>query len=269
MEFLKKHYEKLILSLVLLALAVVAVLLFVQVGSFKESLESQLNTRTTGKHKELAPADLNTNLLKQLRSTVQVPLGTPRPTFNGPRWRRAANGDAVPDTTRSDQGPAGISALTTMPLYLSVEFAKTVGTTEAPRYEFLIGREFEKAVNKRGNLTLSARAGEGVRLPSQKTDLFRLAEVKGAPAEPTELVIQLTEGNERASVIPHKPFRRVMGYSAAFTYGSEKRSFKNVRVDDSLPLSGVTYKVVAITENELVLSAPNKVRTNIKAMPNQ
>lgn len=269
MEFLKKHYEKLALSLVLLALAVVAVLLFVQVGSFKESLEKQLTTRTTGKKRELIPADLSTNqmLLKQLSANIRAPLGGDHPTFNSPRWRRAANGDAVPDTTRTDQGPAGISGLTTTPLYLTVDFSKTAGPAESLRYEFVIGREFEKSAAKRGVLTLSTKLNEGVRLPSQKSDLFRLIEVKGTPAEPTELIIQLTDGNERASVATHKPYRRVMGYSAAFTYGTEKRSYKNIRVDDTVPLSGIAYKVVAISEGEVVLSAPNKVRSNIKAMP--
>ena len=271
MEFLKKHYEKLIFSLVLLALAVVAVLLFVQVGSFKESLESQLTNRTTGKKKELQPADLTTNqmLLKQLRGTIRLPLGGTHPIFNAPRWRRAANGDVVPDTSRTDQGPAGISGLTTSPLYQSVDFSRAIGTPEALRYEFVIGREYEKNATKRANLTLSTKPGEGIRLPSQKTDLFRLVEVKGPPAEPTELVIQLTDGNERASVAPRKPYRRVMGYSAAFTYGNEKRNYKNIRVDDTVPLSGTSYKVVAISDGELVLSAPNKVRSNIKAMPIQ
>ena len=271
MESLKKHYEKLIFFLVLFALAVVAVLLFVQVGSFKESLDNQLTKRTTGKKKDLRPVDLSTNemLLKQLSAAIRVPLGGDHPIFNAPRWRRAANGDVVPDTARADQGPAGISALTTTPLFLSVDFKGTAGTPDALRYEFVIGREYEKLATKRGNLTQSAKPGEGIRLLPQKSDLFRLVEVKGPPAEPAELVIQLTEANERASVALHKPYRRVMGYSAAFTYGNEKRTYKNIRVEDTVPLSGISYKVVAISEGELVLSAPNKVRTNIKAMPPQ
>ena len=267
MDFLKKHYEKAILSLVLLALAVVAVLLFVEVGTFKTNLDDQLKNRTGVKKKELHATDLTSNqaVLKRLATAIEVPLGGDHPAFNATRWKKTANGDAAPDNSRANQGPAGISGATTAPLYLSVEFGKAAGTAEAPRYEFIIGREFEKQAAKRGNMTLSAKVTEGIRLPGQKSDLFRLLEVKGAAMEPGELSIQLTAGNERATVAPKRPYRQVMGYSAQFTYGVEKRLFRNVRVDDSLPLSGVTYKVVAISEGEIVISAPNQVRSTIKA----
>lgn len=267
MEFLKKHYEKAVLSLVLLALAVVAVLLFVEVGSFKANLDDQLKNRTGVKKKELQPIDLSGNqaVLKRLSSSIQVPLGGDHPVFTATRWRKTPTGDVVPDTSKANQGPAAIGAVTTMPLYLTIDFTKSAGTPDSLRYEFAIGREFEKQANKRGTLTLSARVGEGVRLPGQKTDLFRLLEVKGSPAEPTELVIQLTAGNERAVLGPKRPFRQVMGHAAQFVYGLEKRAFKNIRVDENLPLSGTTYKVVSISESDFVISAPNQVRTTIKA----
>ena len=111
---------------------------------------------------------------------------------------------------------------------------------------------------------MSARVGEGIRLPGQKSDLFRLSEIKGSPNDPTELTIQLTSDNERAVLAPKRPFREVMGHAAHFSYGLEKRQFRNVRVDDSLPLSGTTYKVVSISEGALVISAPNQVRSTIK-----
>lgn len=267
MDFFKKHYEKAVLSLVLLALAVVAVLIFVEVGTFKQNLDEQLKNRTGVKKKELKVVDLSADraVLKRLSAPVDVPLGGDHPVFTGTRWKKTSSGDAAPDTSRANQGPAGISGLTTSPLYLSVEFSKAAGTPDAPRYEFVIGRDFEKQPAKRGNLTLSAKPGEGIRLPGQKTDLFRLLEVKGPPMEPTDISIQLTSGNERAVVGARKPYRQVMGHSAQFTYGVEKRVFRNVRVDDSLPLSGVTYKVVAITDGEIVISAPNQVRSTIKA----
>lgn len=267
MDFLKKHYEKAVLSLVLLALAVVAVLLFVEVGSFKAHLDDQLNHRTGGKKKEFVPTDLTGSqaTMARLSAPIQVPLGGDKAAFTASRWRKTASGDVAPDTSRANQGPAGINGLAITPLYLTIDFTKVAGTPDSPRYEFAIGREFEKQAAKRGISTISARPGEGVKLPGQKNDLFRLLDVKGPPAEPTELTIQLTSGNERPTVAPRKPFRQIMGYAAQFQY--EKRVFKNVRNEDSLPLSGTTYKVVAITESEFVISAPNLVRTTIKATP--
>jgi len=264
---LKKHYDKLVLSLVLFALAVVAVLLLVEVGSFKSHLDDQLKDRTGGKKKAFTPTDLTSYqaMMARLSAPIQVPLGGDKAAFTASRWKKTPAGDVAPDTSRANQGPAGINGLTITPLYLTIDFAKVAGTPDSPRYEFAIGREFEKQAAKRGTLTLSARPGEGLRLPGQKSDLFRLLEVKGSPTEPAELTIQLTSSSDRPTVAPRKPFRQVMGYSAQFQYGTEKRIFKNVRNEDSLPLSGTTYKVVAITESELVISAPNLVRTTIKA----
>jgi len=266
MDLLKKHYEKIVLSLVLLALAVVAVLLFVEVGTFKANLDDQLKNRTGVKRKELQPLDLSTNqaVLRQLASKIQVPLGGEHQAFTADRWRKLPSGEVVPDVSKANQGPAGISGLTVTPLYLTIEFSKTAGTADSPRYEFVIGREFEKQAAKRGNLTLSTRVGEGLRLPGQKSDLFRLLEIKGPPSEPTELTIQLTADNERALVAPKKPYRQLMGHAAQFVYGLEKRPYRNVRVDDKLPLSGTTYKVVSISSGALVISAPNQVRSTIK-----
>lgn len=267
MDFLKKHYEKAVLSLVLLALAVVAVLLFVEVGTFKTNLDDQLKNRTGVKKKELRPVDLTGNqaVLKRLSSSIDVPLGGDHPTFTATRWKKMANGGVAPDNSRANQGPAGIANAITTPLYLTVDFSKVAGTPDSPRYEFVIGREFEKQTSKRGNSTLSVKVSEGLRLTGQKSDLFRLLEVKGNTMEPSELSIQLTAGNDRVTVSPKRPYRQIMGYAAQFVYGTEKRVFRNVRVDDTLPLSGVNYKVVAITEGEIVISAPNQVRSTIKA----
>jgi len=268
MDFLKKHYEKLILSLVLLSLAAVAVLLFVQVGSFRENLDRQLQARTGGKKKELKQTDLSASQasLKKLSAKIQLPLGGDHPVFNAIRWRKTPTGDVLPDLTKTTQGAAGISDLVTVPLYLSVDYVKSAGGSDSLRYEFLIGREFEKQVNKRSNLTLSARVGEGIRLPGQKSDLFRLLEVKGPPAEPTELEVQFTAGNERAVITPRKPHRQVMGYSAQFVYGTEKRAYKNIRAEDTLQLSGTPFKVVAVTQDEFVIAAPNLARSTIKTV---
>ena len=266
MELIKKHYEKIVLSLVLLALAVVAVLIFVEVGSFRENLESQLKNRTGVKKKELATVDLSTDeaVLRQLASSVQVSLGGQHPLFGGIRWIRRPSGAVVPDTSAATQGPAGIADLILSPLQLTIDFTRVAGTPDSPRYEFVIGREFEKQKSKRGNVTLSTRVGEALRLPGAKSELFRLLEVKGSATDPSELLIQLPAGDERVIVAPRRAYRKIMGYAAQFTYGPEKRPFRSVRVDDTLSLSGSNYKVVSISDSELVISAPNQLRSSIK-----
>jgi len=50
------------------------------------------------------------------------------------------------------------------------------------------------------------------------------------------------------------PFRRVDGYLADLRYDPEKRTFLNRRVGDRLVIASEEYNIVAITENEVVVS---------------
>ena len=58
MQFLKKHYEKLVLSLVLLGLAVVAILLTFKVEGVKKELEEKGRRRITAKQEAVKATDL-------------------------------------------------------------------------------------------------------------------------------------------------------------------------------------------------------------------
>ena len=78
---------------------------------------------------------------------------------------------------------------------------------------------------------------------------------------------QLIETRERFILTKEKDFRKPFGYAADLR--SEGKDFPAKRVDDALNLSGVTYKIVAIGKDELVVSAPNQVRTTIAAVPAQ
>jgi hypothetical protein len=61
MEFLKKHYEKLILSVVLLGLAAVAAGLPLKVNQEKEKEEARKNDLINPTVKPFPPVDLATN----------------------------------------------------------------------------------------------------------------------------------------------------------------------------------------------------------------
>src|SRR5207253_22210 len=61
MEFLKKHYEKLILSVVLLGLAAVAATLPMKVNEEKQKEEDRKNSLIGAKVEPLKPVDLTTN----------------------------------------------------------------------------------------------------------------------------------------------------------------------------------------------------------------
>ncbi len=52
-----------------------------------------------------------------------------------------------------------------------------------------------------------------------------------------------------------QPFRRIDGYMVDLKYAPENKTWTNRRVGASLSFNGEDYNIVAITENEVVLSA--------------
>lgn len=257
MDFLKKHYEKVILSIVLLAVAAAAFLLTVSVGEVKQSLEEQLAQKVQKKGAVLPPLDLSTNqaVLAHASQRMKLVLDGPHNTFNPGSWEKAG------ENLRRKPGKGGLAGLAivrTTPLNLVLTFKGVAGLAESPRYQISVAREFEKVPSKRQPVITSLSAGG-------KDSLVQLVEVKGPKEDPTELVCELVETRERFTLSKTKDFRKPFGYAADLR--SEGKDFLAKRVDDSLVLSGVTYKIVAIGKEELVVSAPNQVRTTIAAVP--
>ena len=259
MDFLKKHYEKLVLSIVLLAVAVAAFLLTVQVGNVKQTLADQLQQKIVKKGAVLPPINLSTNqaIASRAAARIKVVLDGPHNTFNPGSWEK------TPDGLRRKPGKAGLAGLSitrVIPLNLVVAFKAVAGTAGEYRYQYSVIREFEKVPASRQARIKSLNLGA-------KDDLIHLVEVKGPKEDPTELVCELVETRERFVLTKDKDFRKPFGYAADLR--SEGKDFLAKRVDDALNLSGVTYKIVAIGKDELVVSAPNQVRTTIAAVPAQ
>ncbi len=259
MDFIKKHYEKLVLSVVLLAVAVAAFLLVVEVGNVKQMLADQLQQRTTTKGAPLKPVDLSTNqaVVNRLAARIQFSLDGDHNTFNPGTWDKSGDG------LRRKPGRAGLAGLTitrVTPLNLVIAYKGVAGTEEEPRYQFSMTKEYEKQPSQRRLQTFSLTQGA-------KDRGIQLIEVRGPRSAPTELVCELIDSRERFVVGPDKDFKKAFGHSADLR--SEGRDFPAKRVDDSLVLAGVTYKIVAIGKDELVVSAPNQVRTTIAASPAQ
>jgi hypothetical protein len=259
MDFLKKHYEKLVLSVVLLAVAVAAFLLTVEVGNVKQTLAEQLEQKIIRKGAPLPPLNLTTNEAAASRASasVKVVLDGEHNTFNPGAWEKSNEG------LRRKPGKAGLAGLTiarVIPLNLVIGFTGVAGTEEAPRYQLSVAREFEKLPAKRRATITSLNAGA-------KDSLLQIIDVKGPKMDPTEILCELMETRERFVLTKEKTFRKTYAYAADLR--SEGKEFPGKRVDDPLVLSGVTYKIVAIGKDELVVSAPNQVRTTIAAVTAQ
>ena len=86
------------------------------------------------------------------------------------------------------------------------------------------------------------------------------AALSGAVYVPVELYELLA----RVTLAKDKPFNKNLAFAADLRYEVENKNFTGKRPDETVLLSGVSYKVVAIGKDEAVVSAPNQVRTVVK-----
>lgn len=259
MEFLKKHYEKLVLSVVLLVVAGVAFWLTQTVSQVKTSLEEQLQTKVRGAKKPFQPVDLTNAVvaIQQFSKPAQLDLAQPHDLFNSERWIRGADGLPKPDPRR--ELSTALKLMGTKPLSLVLTYVDVVGIGDPIRYQFSIEQQHAKKPSDRRQVTLSLTEGT-------KNNYFRLVEVRGSKDKSTEVVVELVSGGDRVVLTKGKPFQKTMGYTADLRY--EARDFLNKRADETLSVAGTTYKIVAISRDELVVSAPNGTRTSVKLSTN-
>lgn len=266
MQFLKKHYEKVLLSIVLLGLAAAAAALPWQVSHERDRLEEiGRNLTVKVKAKPFKPLDdwLSTNrtVLARIESPLNVELSGTHNLFNPVPWKKLPNGGLIPIRSGDEIGPGAVKIVQIHELNLNVTFAETIPPTtpgDPTKYRVIVENETEH--NPRPNPRTTS-------LKTPRNDLFELLSVQGDANDPTALVIKLKDDYEAITVAKDKPYSRPIGFAADLVYPPGKQKFDNKRPKDQIKLDEdpETYKIVAITRNEVVLSADsNKRRTVIK-----
>lgn len=268
MQFLKKHYEKVLLSIVLLGLAAAAAALPWQVSRERDRLEEiRRNLTVKVKPKPFKPLDdwLSTNrtVLARLESPLNIELSGQHNLFNPVPWKKlpGSGNQIVPIRTGDELGPGAVRIAKIHALSLSVSFKAVEAGAEAgapAKYVVSIQRDTDR--NPRPTTRTTSMA-------TPRNDLFELLSVEGPTNQPTALVIKLKERNEAIRVAHDEPFVYIVGYAADLVYPPGKQTFNNKRKDDQIRLDDdpELYKIVAITSDEVVLSADsNKRRTVIK-----
>jgi hypothetical protein len=258
MEFLKKNYEKVILSVVLLGLAVAAGLLLTQVAEENRRLEDVRNLNLTTAPQELEPMDTSTNLalMNRIQRVAPVVLSGTNNLFNPVTWQRRGDNRMVRIDTGAEVGPQALKIEETKPLYFRVSFAGRNEQGGITQYSFKIQREGATRPGDRGLVTRAFTT-----VGSDNAGLL-LREMR-PPQEPTEFVFESTDDKSEVLVGVGRDFERVMGYLVTLRYEPDNRLFREKRVNDTLNLDGETYKIVAITESSVTVEAPNRKRTTV------
>lgn len=255
MEFIKRHYEKIIMSVVLLCLLGVAVWLPRMIGAANESINVQAGSEPPNRPWKATDFTAQSNALAQLKQPVEVKLagGTPpeyHNLFNPVTWKLTSSNTLVKVYV---EGSGALVAKDIRPLYMTVAFDRVAGTG----YYFY----YQKESGRKHNVYLHVKDTAKV----QNQPVFKLLAIKGTPEDPTEFSIEMLDTQEVIPVTKAVPFQKIDGYVADLTYPPEPNvNLKNKHVGDTVVLDGETYKVIAITKNAVrVQATSNDKQTTI------
>jgi hypothetical protein len=259
MDFLKKNYEKVLLSVVLLGLTVAACGLPFIIQAKRDALAAYI-AGNKSKVKPIPPLDLAglEAAIQRAQTPIKLDYTTKHNLFNPVTWKKLADGSLKKEVTGTEEGPDALQVTGIKPLYLEVSFDSQSGTG----YLLKIERQAALSEGKR-------HSGAFVS-PGSKGDLLSWQGVKGPPDKPTELDLVWNETGETIAVTPDKPFRRVDGFAADLKYPMEANKIWTDRRVGSRPLqfANGTYNIVVITESNVVVSAEsNKKKTTIPFHP--
>lgn len=269
MDFLKKHYEKVLLGLVLLGLAAGAVFLILMIPTERAALRAQSEEIIKRPAKPLEALDLSqaTALIGRTGGGNCLDLATSNKVFNSLPWLRKGedNNTLQKMALGNEIGIEAVQVTGIRPLYTTIAF-ESVRPAPAEggewRYDLTVEKEAAAKAAQRTRKHIPAAL-------NGKTETFVIREIKGPVDNPSELVIELVETGERVSVSKDKPYKHVDGYMADFKYPPDNKTWKDQRVGAGGPgtvpitISGESYIVVAIGKNEVVFSA----KSNNKKTP--
>ena len=225
MDFLKKHYEKVLLGVVLLGLAVAVAFLPFKIASEKQTLEDMRNHLIHPKVKPLTNLDLTLpdTVLKRAAAPAMVDFSAPNKLFNPMPWQKAADGRLI-KVDATNIGPNAVTITKMVPLYLKLTLNDVTTMESGARCK--IGIENEAAPNLRD------RKKQKYCKLGDKNETFTLRDIKIAPDNPTNatVVLELNDTAQRVTVTKDQPFRRIDGYMVDLKYAPETKTWTSRRV---------------------------------------
>ncbi|MFA6545592.1 MAG: hypothetical protein WCS99_14330 [Limisphaerales bacterium] len=275
MEFLKNHYEKIVLGLMLLLMATGAVVLVLQVGSAQEELDKFRNITLEGEGK--GPSGVNmTNRMKALNSFTnppQVEFVSVHKVFNPDTWYVDTNGNFVAGVN------VGVRRLLVQQItsqHLKLELVSIGGSPERPSVKVSVVKEFGKTLGEQGkkSVTLSLNTTNSINTLDASRKLVLLAREIGGTPEMPEVRFELLEpGKEpvQFTMTKAKGFTIVVDHVAHIVYPVETNFvWRAARKDTPLVFAGDTNIVVEITTSNVVVKAvSNDKPTTIPLGPAQ
>jgi hypothetical protein len=250
------HHEKIVLSVMLLLLGIAVWILWQETQHEAEKLRQFETGLVRGKIHGVRDAGAflaaNRALIDEARAQRSLELAGPHNLFNPVKWQRRPDGPLLKVQTSKDAGPDALVISKTRPLYFSIT-PERVGP-EGSCY-MAISNEVTGVLPKDRKVYVSSSFINRTNLSSY----FLLREIQNPTNNPV-WVVELTDpksDEERSVKIPKDgSYQRIEGWEAELKYPPGSKTFSKLRVGTNyvLRLEGEDYKVVAITEKEVVLS---------------
>jgi len=252
MELLKNHYEKIILGVVLLALAGVAAWMPMKIQADKAERDRVVQI-SQSEPPVIEPSDLG-----PAREILAKAKNPPTSEFSGKHnlvnpviWIRTPDGTLEKHDDPEGYGASRVVVEAVQPLNFVIEYEKATGTG----YNFQVTREqAERAVDRRRRVYYASPR-------SRRNDVFTLKEVRGPEEDPLAFELEINDTAESVVVSRSMPYRATNGYSADLSFPLEKKTWKDVRVQQPLIFGGDTNIVVDINPNEVLLRAVSNEKT--------
>lgn len=258
MEFLKKHYEKLILSIVLLGLAAVAATLPMKVNQEKQKEEERKNSLINPVVKAYPPVDLTTNqtVLAKVKTPIKFDIAGKHNLFNPVPWTERQNGEMV-----KMQGNAGLDALEVTainPLQMIMTLDNVVpvaGPNGAQEFKY------EVTVVRQG-ATKNPKQGRAMSVNMSAAGIGILKAVQGPPDNPTGLVMIMDNPSRTQVVISKdKPHIEIIGYAADLKCTLPPLDKKGAKMGDTIILGTDVYTVRTIDKESVTLQDKRTQKT--------
>lgn len=255
MDFLKKHYEKLLLGVMLVGLIGVLVFMLFYIAADKTEMAQKGNNYTAPRARGLTNLDMT--LLEGTSARVQslynLDLESSNKLLNPMEWQREPDGTVI-EANRTGLGMVDVTNIT--PLYTIVSLDSVITNELGVRYLIKVERQAASQPAKRRLVPHYVSKGEKANAD------FALVAVKGPEDNPDSLSVRMVDSGEEVTIAPNKPFRRVDGYMADFNYDPERRVFHGRRTGDHVAFGGQDYAVVDITKDEVVLQDQSNQKKN-------
>ncbi|MBL9126876.1 MAG: hypothetical protein JNL97_04485, partial [Verrucomicrobiales bacterium] len=218
------HYEKIILSVILLALLGAAGFLPFRVAQNREMIRQTLDLAERVRKKESEPVDTTTyeSMLKRLKAQPKLNLSGEHNLFNPVVWKRGRDGALFKVVRGDEDGPGGLVATAIRPLHLTIEFEGAQASGESTRYKFSVLDEAKGGRSARPRQMFLAIGS------SAKNDPFIVTKVVGPPDNPTAVEFRFADSTETATVTRDQAFQRIAGYEADMVHEKLGTKFNNV-----------------------------------------